>query len=290
MTVLYRRPSSLEEAIGELDDDDALVLAGGQSLVLLMNLGLVYPRKLVSLDRVPGLTDIRVSGAHLELGGRCTHAQLASDPLLATRFPEAPQVFARVGNPRVRASGTLGGNLVHADPAQDPPVLLTALDATVMVEGPKGRREIGVRDLASGLMTTELAHDEILTHVRVPLDGAHGQVSYQKFLTGSKDDYATVSVAAAITFSEDGIVRTARLAAGAVGPTVLSLRTAARAVEGRELSPALVQEVAELVSHAVTPSDDRRGSADFKRHLAGTVAARALRACAAQAGHAVDPA
>lgn len=282
MSLTFRRPETLAQAFDDLTED-ALVLAGGQSLILLMNTGLLYPSRLVSLARIEELRGIRHDGDVLDIGALCTHHEIANDPLVTTQLPVAVSTFARVGNARVRTSGTLGGNLVHADPAQDPPVLLAALDAEVVIEGPGSERVIASRDVAIGPMMASLEEDEILTRVRVPVPGADSSCSYIKFRSGSLDDYATVSVAVKVTRDRAGTVLDARLAAGAVGPTVTLLNEASGLLRGRRLDDDdALSEVGRAARAAVAPVADRRGSADYKRAMTGVIVVRALRSCLAQ--------
>lgn len=280
MSVLYRRPTSIEDAVAELDDDDALPLAGGVSVVLLMNTGLLAPRKLVSLGSLPGLRGVRVVDDHIEIGALTTHAALATDPVLLDAVACAAEAFGRIGNVRVRAWGTIGGNLAHADPAQDPPVLLAALGATVVVVGPGGERTIPVANLADGPFSTVLSHDELITTVLVPSPPPGTRTSYVKLLPRTQDDYATVSAAANLDFAADGTVRAARLVFGAVGPVPIVADAAAALLVGQRADDGdVLASVAASISDAVRPIGDGRGSADYKRQMAGVVARRAVLAC-----------
>lgn len=277
-TVL-RRPRELPEAIEELSGEDAIVLAGGQSLVLLMNTGLVVPERLVSIAGLAELRGVVVGDDGLDIGALCTHRELAEHPVIRRRLPAAARMFDGVGNIRVRNSGTVGGNLVHADPAQDPPVMLAALGAQVAVAGSAGDRRLAVEDVAEGPFWPTIEQGELVTRVHVPWPGENDRMAYIKFLAGSHDDYATVSVAARLTM-QDGVVSTARMAAGAVGPTVAILDAAAEALQGRAPDdPDAQHELGERVRDLVSPSADRRGSADYKREMAGVVARRAVQAC-----------
>jgi aerobic carbon-monoxide dehydrogenase medium subunit len=281
VTVRFARPTSLQAAFEELQDDDAHLLAGGVSVVLLMNLGLLQPGKLVSLAGVPGLRGITRSDDTIEIGALVTHDELARSAVLAAEVPAAADLFTRIGNIRVRCAGTLGGNLAHADPAQDPAALLAVLDAEAVVAGPDGERTVAVAALADGPFSVRLAEDEILTSVRVPVATDGARYSYIKFLSGSQDDYATVSVACRVALDDAGRIAGARLAAAAVGGTVVLLDEQARLLEGTapdDEDAAAAFETA--VRDAVDPAGDRRGSADYKRHMAGVVAGRAARAAA----------
>ena len=283
MSLLYKRPATLEAAFEDLDHEDALIMAGGQSLVLLMNTGLLQPERLVALHGIEELHGVQVDDDHIDIGALCTHDQLARHPDLRRLIPSAARMFNHVGNIRVRTTGTLGGNLAHADPAQDPPVMLTALGARSEVVGPGGKRDIEINDIALGPLFSSLEEDEILTRVRVPLLGALSGASYQKFLPGTQDDYATVSVAATLTMDGQGRVSAARLAAGAAGPKVVLLERAAERLLGQiPTDEDVLDEVATAARDAVSPSSDRRGSADYKRAMTEVITRRAIRTCAAE--------
>jgi aerobic carbon-monoxide dehydrogenase medium subunit len=283
VSVEMRWPERLEDAQALLADEDAHALAGGQSLVLLMNTGLARPRVLVCLDRLRELRGRSIGDEVADIGAACTHHELARDLQLTARIPALGDMFRGVGNIRVRANGTLGGNLAHCDPAPDPPVLLAALGATAVVHGPEGEREVAVEDLALGPLVPALAEDELIVRIRVPLRD-EATSSYVKFLPGTQDDYATVSVGVCLIRDADGLVTEARLVAGAVGPTARPLRAADALVGYDARDEDVLAHVAALVEEEVSPTADRRGSVEYKRAMAGEVCRRALRRCTTEAG------
>jgi aerobic carbon-monoxide dehydrogenase medium subunit len=277
VTVAFARPETLEQAFEALHgDEDAHMLAGGVSIVLLMGSGLMAPTTLVSLARVAGMDGIETSGEVLDIGARSTHHTIATDRAVAARIPAAAELFSLIGNVRVRMAGTVGGNLAHADPAQDPVVLLSVLGAQAVVAGPTAERLVAVEDLADGPLSPTLEHDEIITRVRVPWPSDGEVSSYVKFLSGTYDDYATVSVGCRLVRDSSGEVTDASLAAGAVGPTVVMLEQPAQLV-GTRAEPDVLDELERAVTDSVSPNPDRRGSADYKRAMTGVVAARAVR-------------
>ena len=287
--MLYRRPSTLDEAIAELGEDDALPLAGGTSLALLMNLGLIAPGKLVSLNAIPELRGIATSDGTVEIGALTTHAEIATDPQLCATIPAVRDAFGRVGNVRIRAWGTVGGNLAQADPASDPPVLLSALGAEVVAVGPDGERRIAVSAFADGPFSTALAPAEILTKVVLPVPAPATRSSYIKFLPRTAEDYATVTAAAALQLDDRGLVRAASLVLGSVGPAPVLCDRAAALIGGQRLDDQdVLDAVASAVRETVTPTSDGRGSADYKRQVAGVIACRALTACVPNCGSAEE--
>jgi carbon-monoxide dehydrogenase medium subunit len=283
MSVTFARPTSVAEAIERLADDDTFALAGGVSLVLLMNTGFVFPSHLVLLDRIDEMFGVRAVSEDgrdvIDIGAMTTHSEIVNSPVVQGSLGAMSDAFSRVGNIRVRSAGTIGGNLVHADPAQDPPVVLAALGAIVVAQGPDGRREIPVADLMDGPFSTVLADDELITRVLVPVLPSGARSTFLKFLPNSADDYATVNVAAYLDFDGDGAATEARLALGAVGPAVNVVTDIAATLIGHRLDDAVIASVSERVRDSVDPSDDARGSADYKREMAGVMTARALRRC-----------
>lgn len=241
----------------------------------------------MSLAEVSELRHRRLTDDVLEIGALTTHHELATDRAIARRLPALPRLFGRIGNIRVRMAGTVGGNLAHADPAQDPVVLMTVLGATAQLVGPDGEHDVPVQHLADGPFSPTFGHHELLTGFRVPLPGADASASYVKFLSGTQDDYATVSAACHLRL--DGtVVGEASLAAGAVGPTVVELEAAAQALVGQRVEPDVLAEVERLAAESVSPSADRRGGRDYKAAMTGVVARRAVEDAVASAAPSVE--
>lgn len=261
-----------------------MLIAGGVSMVLFMNVGLLRPERLVSLARIDALRGVERSGGELLVGAMETHARLADEPLISRSYPALADLFGGIANVRIREWGTIGGNLAHADPAQDPAVFLTALGAAVDVIGPRGARLVPVEELTDGPLSPTIDGDEIITTVRIPLAPSGRRSAYVKFLPGTQDDYATVSIAAVLDHDERGAVTAARIAAGSVGPTALHLPSASDLLVGHAPDPDMLNAVHAAVRDEVEPRSDRRGSADYKREMAGVMARRAVAACATASG------
>ncbi|WP_158641405.1 FAD binding domain-containing protein [Amycolatopsis eburnea] len=276
MSTRFVSARSFEEAFEALAGEEALAVAGGVSVGLLANLGLVSAATLVSVSRIPELRGVRVENGGLVIGAAMTHGRLAADPVLRRERPEVAAMFGHIGNVRVRAWGTVGGNLALAEPAQDPPVLLAALDAEAGIVGTGGTRRVPVAELGDGPMSTVLAPDELIREVVVPLPVAGERCSYRKFLPKTADDYATVSAAVRVRF-DGGRIAAARVFCGAVGPVPVACEEAAALLVGRthdELREP--DDVVAAVRDAVSPVGDHRGSADYKREMAGVFVKRAL--------------
>src|ERR671932_2723971 len=191
----YHRAGSLAEAIDLLHTDDTHLLAGGTSFVLLFRQGLLQPRQVVDVRRLPELSGLRrTPDGDLEIGATTTHRQMEVSPDVRIYCPALSETFGHVATIRIRNQGTVGGNLAHADPAQDPPPMLLALGAQVVAHGPGGERVIPLDEFFVDYFETALARDEVLTAIRCPPLAVGTRATYVKFLPRTQDDYATVAV------------------------------------------------------------------------------------------------
>jgi len=275
----YRAPRGLDEALAVLREhgEDARVVAGGTALVTMMRQHLVRPGCLVSLRDVQGLNRIEATNGALRLGALVTHREAEVSPLVRERLPVLAETFRRVATVRIRHMATIGGALAHADPNQDPPVTLLALGARVEIRGARDHRELPLEEFFRDYYETALEPGELVTAVTVPLAPAASGATFLKFLPRTADDYATVAVAAIVTLEPDGErCREARIALGAVGVTPLRGRAAEALLSGQRLSESLLQAAGEAVKGAVDPLSDHRGSAAYKREMAGVMVGRAL--------------
>ena len=197
----YAVAGSAEEAVSLIGEhgDDAKLIAGGHSLIPLLRFRFAAPSVLVDIGRIDDLSYIREQDGRLAIGALATHRQVETSDLLHQRAPMLSAVAAQIGDPSVRHRGTIGGSLAHGDPASDLPAALLALGGSVVARGPNGEREIGADDLFTGFLETALAPDELLTEVRVPVDGAAGW-SYQKFNRRAQD---WAIVGAAVRLGDD---------------------------------------------------------------------------------------
>jgi carbon-monoxide dehydrogenase medium subunit len=270
---------TLDQALEALErhGDDAHLIAGGTSLMVLMNLGLFQPTQLISLRRLRDLHGIRrTPEGGLSIGPLTTHRQLEVSPEVRAHCAALSETFGHVATIRIRNQGTLGGNLAHADPAQDPPPMLIALDAEVVLTSKAGQRTVPLADFFTGYLTSVLQPAEIVTEIHVPPLASGSRSTYVKFLPRTADDYATVSVAATLRMS-DGRCEDLRVALGSVAPVPLRARNVEDALRGQQLTDAAIAEAAALVLDLVDPPDDARGSADYKRRMARVWTERALK-------------
>ncbi len=279
MSFTYHEPGTIDEAAALLATygPDAVALAGGTAFAILYRGRLIRPAHVVGLRRCDALRGIRADANGLWIGALATHREVERSAVVRAHHAAIADTFARIATVRIRHQATVGGNLAHADPAQDPPPALIAFGATVTVAGPGGaRRDIAVDELFVDHLTTSLVEGEIIVGVRIPPVAAGTRATYLKFLPRSQDDYATVSVAATLRLDGDGRVASARVALGAVGPTPVRARAVEDAITGQRPSSALFADAAALVRDAIAPLDDARGSAAYKRDMALVWTRRAL--------------
>jgi len=274
----YARPTTVEDAVRALADggEDAKVLAGGQSLLPVLRLRLAAPSLLVDLGRVPQLRGVRVEDDAVVIGAMTTTAEVAASETIRAEAPLLSVTAVQVGDRQVRHRGTIGGSLAHADPAGDLPAAAVALDATLVVAGPSGRRSVAARDFFTDIFTTALGPDEVLVEIRVPrLPG--WTVHYEKFHR-SAQAWAVVGVAAAVR-RQNGSIAEARVALTNMGPTPVRASAVESALAGAS-DLGTVKAAAAHAGEATSPPSDISGSAEYRRHLAGVLTARAVAAAA----------
>lgn len=266
----YLRPTGLAEAIEALRAHaaEAKLMAGGQSLLVLMREGLTRPGVVVSLRGVPGLAGIRLDAAagRVEIGGLASHRAVEGSALIRERFPLLHEAYRLLANPQVRTLGTLAGNLCHNAPGSDPPAPLAALDATVTLVGPDGERELSAEAFGTDFFETALGEAEVLTRVRVPLLAPRTGTAYRKFNV-RPTDMAIVGVAARVTLDADGRCEDARIALTGVAPTVIRARGAEAALRGQALSDRRLADAAEAATGEIDPISDLHATAAYRRRL-----------------------
>lgn len=266
----YERAATVDEALGLLAEhgDEAKLIAGGHSLLPLMKLRLATPAVLIDIAGLSDLTYIREEGDEIAIGALTRHHAVNTSELLAREVPLLAHAAGQVGDPQVRHRGTIGGSLVHGDPASDLPAVLLALRARVIVTGPTGERSVAASDLFTGFLETAVGEDEVLTEVRVPRLAGLGW-SFQKF-TQRACDWAIVGVAAQA--GEPGGGRRAGVALVNMGATPLQ----AIAVEGALDGGADTAEAAALAAEGTEAPGDLNASPEFREHLARVLVRRAL--------------
>jgi carbon-monoxide dehydrogenase medium subunit len=272
----YVRPHDLQEAVQALAQysGDGKVLAGGQSLIPLLKLRFAVPTVLIDINRIDGLEYARTANGTLALGARTRQRTLASDSTVSAQAPLVASAAPQVADPIVRNWGTLGGSLVHADPAGDMGAVMLALRAELVALSMRGERVISAREFFQGPFTTALEPDELLVEVRIPRASGRAFGLYQK-LERKVGDFATVAVAVALDLDGD-TVRQAGIGLTAVGATNLAAAAAEEALTGQRLDNATIRDAARLAAEASDPRSDIRGSAEYKRDVVRVFVQRAL--------------
>lgn len=279
--MLFSEPETVDEAIRLLAaDPEARCLAGGATLVAMMNAGLVEPTRLISLRRVAGLDGIepRKDGS-VRIGAMTRHATVAGHDGFAGSQAILRAAARRIGHPAIRNMGTIGGSICHADPSADYPTAITAADAIVEVRGPAGARHIPASAFFLDWLETALEEGEIVTGVIVPADPDGMAVHYEKFARAD-GDFATVAVAACVAV-EDGLCRALRVAVGGVAEKPVRSPEAESTLNGRPIDDAALAALGEALVEFCNPLDDMRGSAAYRLKLVPRLVARAVRRAAA---------
>ena len=275
----YERATSVEHAVGLLDrlGDGALIVAGGHSLLPMMKLRIANPEYLVDINDLTGeLGYVVTDPTVVRLGAMTRHREVLDSAPLASVLPIFRDAEKVIADPVVRNRGTVGGSLCQADPAEDLTTVCMVLDAVCVARGPAGQREISIDDFHEGPYETSLAHNEMLTEVRIPLrhDSSSAYVKVERRV----GDWAVAAAGAAVTLDKDhGAIVAARVGLTAVNPDAEGLRALADALAGRPATEATFAEAGRAAAAACEPVSDMRGSADYKRHLASELTIRTLR-------------
>jgi aerobic carbon-monoxide dehydrogenase medium subunit len=281
----YHDPRDLEEALVLLGEhgDEAKVLAGGQSLMPMLNMRLAYPSLLVDINGLNDLHGVREQNDTIVFGALTRHSHAEDSTLVAQACPLLAEALPWVAHRSVRNRGTLGGSLAHADPAAEIPAVMTALDATVIARDVSGQREIPIGELFDMPLMSTLAPEEILTEIRVPRQppNAVGAVAEVGRRHG---DFALAGVVATAEIGHDGVVTRARLVSFATGPVPHRLRAAETVLAGAWPDHALRSEAGRVAAEEIEPSDDLHASADYRRAVTAALVERALVQALARAG------
>ncbi|KHK90320.1 FAD binding domain-containing protein [Novosphingobium malaysiense] len=272
----YVAATSVQHAIEALAaaGGDGKIIAGGQSLMPMLNFRLVRPSVLVDINRIPGLDRIEDTGKMLRIGALVRHRLTASDPLIAHHVPVLHEAMNHVAHHTVRNRGTFCGSLCHADPAAEMPMMALLLDAVVEITGPAGTRHLPVREFLVASLTTDLAPDELVTAVEIAKPAPGTGWGFAEFAR-RHGDYALACVAALVE-SRDGAACNVRIAAMGIGDTALRLSAAEAALEGSGFSDEEITRAVSALRDEIEPMSDLSGSADYRRHLAGELARNVL--------------
>jgi CO/xanthine dehydrogenase FAD-binding subunit len=282
----YLAPRDVSEALASLaaHGSEAKVLAGGQSLVPLMNFRLARPLYLVDINHIEALSGIESCNGHVTIGSTTRQHDAAIHPLVQEQLPILAEAIDYIGHTAIRNRGTIGGSLAHADPAAELPVVALALDATMHLQRATGTRSIQAEGFALGYLSTVLEPDEILTATSFCVPSASTGWCFTE-VARRHGDFALVAVATLLNLDRGGRVATARIALGGVGSVPVRAQAAEQVLVGESPSDELFCAAAASATDGLETEDDIHASADYRRHLAGVLVRRALSTAASRAGH-----
>ncbi|KZM49712.1 xanthine dehydrogenase family protein subunit M [Labrenzia sp. OB1] len=279
----YHRPSSVAEAVAILANhgDEARPLSGGHSLIPMMKLRMAAPEHLVDLGGIPTLKGISEDGDTISIGAMTTQHDLIDSGLLSAKLPIIAETSRLIADPQIRYVGTLGGNVANGDPGNDMPALMQCLDASYVLTGPDGERQVAARAFYEAAYFTALAPEEILTSVRIPVPAAGHGYAYEK-LKRKVGDYATAAAAIVLTMN-GGTVGTCSVALTNVADTPLFASEAGQILTGSTLDAETVKRAVAAAEAITQPASDGRGPAEYRTKMAGIMVERALARAAERA-------
>lgn len=281
----FHAPDTVEDAVALLAaDPSARPLGGGTDLIVQMRSGRVAPSAVVDLKRIAGLSGVRRDGGRFVIGAATPCTALRNDAELCAAWPGVVEAANLIGSVQVRNRATMAGNLCNASPAADSVPALVAAGATCVVAGPSGTREIPVEAIPVSPGRTSLSAGEFVVEIRLPARAERAADAYLRSIPRTEMDIAVVGAAANLTFDADGTCTSARIALGAVAPTVVVVEAAGAAMVGTRLEEAALEAVAEAARAACNAIDDKRGTISYRRAMAGVLARRAVLIAAARAG------
>jgi aerobic carbon-monoxide dehydrogenase medium subunit len=275
----YYSPTTLPEALSLLhkSGENAKILAGGQSLIPVMKLRLGSPSHLIDINRVQGLNYIQETDGVLRIGAMTRMADLESSDLLRSKYGVIHDAAMHIADPLVRNRGTAGGNISHADPANDLPATMLALDAEFHAIGTNGSKKFRAQDFFVDTFTTKLSHDDILTEIQVPAHTPGSGGAYMK-LEKRVGDFAIVGVGVQISLDNRGTCLKAGIGLTAVGPTALKAKNAEEYLRGKNLADeSVLSRAGELASEQSSPTADLRGPAEYKKEMVKIFTIRSLK-------------
>jgi len=276
-TITYSAPRSVDEAVHALRGANgaARVLAGGTDLLVQLRSGRAKPEVIVDIKRIPRLIGVRAHGGGHAIGAATPCAVIGEDPDLQKAWPGVVEATRLIGSTQVQGRATLAGNLCNASPAADSVPAMIAAQATCVVAGPGGLREVPVEAIATGPGQTSLSRGEFIVEFHLPRRPPYAADAYLRFIPRTEMDIAVVGAAANVTLDAKGVCREARIVLGAVAPTALLVPEAAAVLIGRRLEDDALSQLDAAVRRACRPISDKRGTIEFRTRVAGVLARRA---------------
>jgi len=273
----YARPETIEQAAGLLSQEQGVtrILTGGTDVMVQLKAGLVEPALIVDIKHLPGLRSITSEDGGFRIGAAVSGAEMGEHAALRALWPGVVEGAELIGSTQVQGRATMVGNLCNGSPAADAVPGLIAANATARITGPNGTRDCPVADIPAGPGKTTLGKGEIVTSLHLPARPPHSGDAYLRFIPRTEMDIAVVSAAVSLTIDASGTVTAARVALGAVAPTVRLVGPAADAIIGSKLDESALTALAAAASAACSPIDDKRGTIAFRTQVAGVLARRA---------------
>ena len=275
----YTSPKTIDDAVAELAaaTGTARVLAGGTDLLVQLRAGMVEPDVVVDIKGIEETRTITREGDGYRVGAAVAGAELSEHPDLPRDWPGVAEAFDLIGSTQIQGRATMGGNLCNASPAADSVPALIAAGATCTIAGPDGRREMAVEDVCAGPGKTNLKPGEFLVSFFLPPRPKHSGDAYLRFIPRTEMDIAVVGTGVCLTLDDAGTCTTARVALGAVAPTAQLVPDAGAALVGSKLDEEALEKMAAAARAACSPIDDKRGTIEYRIHVAGVLAQRAAR-------------
>ena len=282
----YESPATTKDAVALLakEKGQAFVLAGGTDLLVKMKAGMLEPDLVVDIKRIKGMKEIKKTASGFLIGAAVPCAALKENAALVKTWPGVVEGASLIGSKQVQGRCTMAGNLCNASPAADSVPGLVAAGAKVVIAGPRGTRKLAVEDVPAGVGRTVLKKGEFISAIELPKKPARSGDAYLRFIPRTEMDIAVVSAGVSLTLDAKGVITAARVALGAVAPTVLLVKEAAKAIIGSKLDDEAKARLTAAASAAARPIDDKRGTKEFRIDVAGVLARRAAEIAYARAG------
>jgi len=280
----YFAPAKIRDALALLEEykDEAKILAGGQSLMPLLNMRLARPRALIDINRITSHSYIRRENSVLAIGALTRHREIETSPLVRQKCPVLAEAVRWIGYPQIRNRGTMGGSLAHAHPAAELPAVVTALRGELRVIGPAGERTVKAEEFFQGFFTVALEPNEILSEVRLALRPENAGFSFKE-INRRHGDFAIAGVAALISLNERKECAESSIVLAGVNPTPLRAKRSEKLLKGRKITRDIIETAAALAAEDSDPPSDVHGSADYRRELVKVIVRRALEEAGARA-------
>lgn len=282
----YLSPNTVEDAVRFLSsaEGDCRILAGGTDLLVQMHSGMTEPDGILDIKRIAGLRDITEEDGGWRIGAAVSGAEMGEHSGLSAAWPGVVEAVNLIGSTQIQGRATMAGNLCNASPAADSVPAMVAAEAVARVAGPDGTRDVPVGEIATGPGKTSLAKTEFVASIFLPARPDRASDAYLRFIPRTEMDIAVVGCGVSLALDEGGTCTQARVALGAVAPTVLLAEEAAQALIGSRVDDAALDALATACSAAAKPIDDKRGTAEYRIHVAGVLARRAATIARKRAG------